>query len=127
MARERLIGTIRPWILIVDDDLSVLQALNFALDIEGFHVETCDSGEALLARPAPPPPDCLVVDQRLPGISGVEALTVLRERGVNTPAILITTAPGPALEAQARSMGVRIVEKPLAGGELPAAIRAILA
>jgi DNA-binding response OmpR family regulator len=126
MARETLPQTFRPWILIVDDDPSVRQALSFALDIEGYRVDACDSGEALLQRAMPPPPDCLVVDQRLPRISGIEALAVLRRRGMVIPAILITTDPTPALEAQARAMGVRIVEKPLAGGELPIAIREAL-
>ena len=73
-----------------------------------------------------PPPACLVVDQKLPALSGIEALAALRRRGVRTPAILITTAPTSALQAQARLMGVRIIEKPLANGELPAAIHAAL-
>jgi len=120
-------GSFRQSVLVVDDDVSVRQALSFALDIEGFLVDVCESGEALLLRPMPPSPDCLVIDQRLPILSGIEALAVLRGRGVAVPAILITTAPTASLLSQAHAMGVRIVEKPLADGVLTVAIREALA
>lgn len=115
-----------PLVLLVEDDASLRRALTFSLELEGYRVEVCDSGEALLRRPAPLRPACLVVDQRLPGVTGIEALAVMRRRRVALPAIVITTQPTPDLKAAAESLGVRIVEKPLLGGELLAAIREML-
>jgi two-component system response regulator FixJ len=116
----------RPLILVVDDDSSVREALLFALTIEGFTVEVCESGEALIARGDDPAPACLVLDQHLRGISGIEALAILRARGVLWPTLLITTHPKADLRAAAADLGARILEKPLLGGALPAVLRDIL-
>jgi FixJ family two-component response regulator len=80
-----------------------------------------------LLRPPPVRPACLVVDERLPGISGVDALAILRGRRIDLPAILITTQPSTALRRRAATIGVRIVEKPLLDAELFAAIAEALA
>lgn len=119
--------TPRPLIVLVEDDVSVRQALTFALRIEGFDVEVHDSAEALLQALDLPQAACLVLDQNLPGALGIDALDALRRRGLACPAILITTHPRPEVRAAAVSLHVRILEKPLLGGELPAAIREALA
>jgi len=101
-------------LFLVDDDPHVLAALKFAFEAEGRHVVTLASGEALL-RERPRPSDCIVIDQRLPGLSGLESITRLRASGVGAPAILVTTHPSRAVREQARALGVDIVEKPLIG------------
>lgn len=116
----------QPLIVIVEDDASVRQALTFALQIEGYRIEVHESAEALLAAGAPLAIACLVLDQNLPGPLGIDALEVLRGRGLACPAILITTQPKPEVRAAAERLGARIVEKPLLGGELPLAIRELL-
>ena len=116
----------RPLILLVDDDASLREALAFALTIEGFAVESCESGEALVGRGDNPAPACLVLDQHLQGVSGIEALAILRARGVAWPTLFITTHPSAELRATAARLGARILEKPLLGGVLPAALREIL-
>ena len=126
MAPAGASGAATPQVLLVEDDASLRAALSFALEIEGFRVETRDSGEALLERPVPAGPACLVVDLRLPGISGLEALALLRKRRILTPAILITTQPDAAARAAAAALQVRIVEKPLIGDALVEAIREAL-
>lgn len=115
-----------PVILVVDDDGAVRRALEFALDLEGFAVETFESGEALLLRSAPLPQGCLVLDERLPGVSGLNTLRQLRGRGVDLPAILITSHPGPALREAAARADVPILEKPLLAETLVAAIHSVL-
>jgi len=127
MAFTTIPGAIKPLVLLVEDDLSLRRALAFSLQIEGYRVELCDSGEALLMLPPPVRPACLVVDQRLTGIAGLDALAVLRARRVNLPAILITTQPTPSLRRRAAVLDVRIVEKPLLDAELFAAIAEELA
>ncbi len=116
----------RPIIFVVDDDAAVRRALEFALDLEGFAVETYESGEALLLRDPPAWPGCLVIDERLPGISGLETLRQLRARHVDLPALLVTSHPKPIFRAAAAAAGAPILEKPLLGETLAGAIRAAL-
>lgn len=116
-----------PLILLVEDDASVRDALTFALQIEGYRTQVHESAQALLEATEAPAAACLVLDQNLPGTPGVEALEVLRGRGLACPAILITTQPKPEVRAAADRLGARVVEKPLLGGELPRAIRELLA
>ena len=105
-------------IIVVDDDTAVCKSLKFALEIEGFNVRTYPSGEALLNESAFLACRCFVIDQRLPGIDGVDLIAKLRDRNVNVPAILITTHPSPIIRKRAASAGIPIVEKPLLGNAL---------
>lgn len=116
----------RPTIYVVDDDDAVRRALAFALDLDGFDVETFESGEALLLRSPSDPTGCLVIDERLPGISGVETLRQLRARNVTLPAVLVTSHPKPAFRRAAALALAPIVEKPLEGETLIAAIQSVL-
>jgi FixJ family two-component response regulator len=127
MAPSTLPFASRPLVVIVEDDAALRGSLKFSLELDGFQVETCETGEDLLARELPPDGACLVIDQRLPGITGLEALRRLRERDIGLPALLITSHPQPALRAAADAAGVPIIEKPLLGDVLLGSIRAALA
>ncbi|MFZ5718227.1 MAG: response regulator transcription factor [Pseudomonadota bacterium] len=113
-------------ILVVDDDPAVRTALGFALELEGFEVDGYPSGEALLMAELPSENACLVIDERLPGISGMDTLRQLRLRGVTLPAIFITSHPNPHFREQAAAVGVPILEKPLFGDALLLSIREAL-
>lgn len=117
---------VAPLIVLVEDDASVRQALTFALQIEGYRIEVHESAEAVLRSQPAPKAACLILDQNLPGTPGVTALQILRARGLDCPAILITTQPKPEVRDAAARLGARIVEKPLLGGVLPLAIRELL-
>jgi FixJ family two-component response regulator len=112
-----------PIIMVVDDDPAVRRALAFALDLEGFAVETFESGEALLLRDPLKGPGCVVLDERLPGVSGLNTLLQLRARAIDLPAILVTSHPNAAFREAAAQAGAPILEKPLMGETLAAAIR----
>jgi two-component system response regulator FixJ len=116
----------RPRILLADHDAAVRTALAFSLEMEGFRVETFESGEALLRAPLPHRRGCLVLDQNLPGLSGLEALVVLRSRGVSLPALLITSLPTAAVRKAAACAGVTIIDKPLLNDDLGHAIWDVL-
>lgn len=116
-----------PVVFVVDDDPAVRRALAFALDMEGFAVEAFESGEALMLRPGPEAPGCLVLDMRLPGASGIETLRQLRARAVDLPAILMTSHPDARLRAAAAHAGAPILEKPLMGDTLVTTIQDLLA
>lgn len=117
----------RPKIYLVEDDEGVRRALAFALDLDGFEVETFESGEALLLRDPPVAPACLILDQRLPGVSGLETLRQLRARGDDLPAILVTSHPKAGFREAAARAGAPIVEKPLDAEALVGAIQLLLA
>lgn len=127
MPIDRLPYALRPLVIIVDDDPALCSALKFSLETEGFRVETHESGEALLLRDLPGSDACLIIDERLPGITGLNALRQLRLRGVDLPAMLITSNPSPATRDAAAEARAPIVEKPLLGDALLEPIRAALA
>lgn len=104
-----------PRLLIVDDDPEVLRALTFLAETRGFEVRRCATAGDALSRSADDGDHytCLVIDQRLPDLPGIDLLAQLRDRGVEAPAILITTGPSPTLKRLALAAGVAIVEKPL--------------
>lgn len=116
----------RATILVVDDDPAVLSSLGFLFEIEGFAVQLYPNGAALLKESAIPTVGCLVVDQRLPDISGLELIGALRARQVAIPAILITTSPTPAVLAEAARSSVSVIEKPLLTGALYEQVRRAL-
>ena len=113
----------RPIIAVVDDDPAVCGSLKFALELEGFAVRTYHSGAELLHAGDLKEYNCFVIDQRMPGMTGMELVEVLRERLVLTPAILIISHANAALSARAQKAAVPIVEKPLLGNALVERIR----
>lgn len=110
-------------IIVVDDDTAVCNSLKFSLEIEGFLVRLYASGSELLGERDIPRCSCLVVDQRLPGIAGLDLIFKLREQSVSAPAILITSHPTAELARRAAGANVPIVEKPLLGNSLMERIR----
>jgi len=106
-------------IAVVDDDPAVCSSLKFSLELEGFAVHTFAGGSALLGAPGFENCDCFVIDQRMPGMSGMELIGRLRERKVSVPAILVVSShPSAALSARAAAANVPIVEKPFLGNTL---------
>jgi FixJ family two-component response regulator len=106
----------RPTVVIVEDDSPLSGALKFALEAEGFDIRSYTAAAPLIERPVVA--DCLVVDLRLPDMDGLSLIAKLRERGINAPAILITTNPDERCRDAAKAAGVQIVEKPLIDEEL---------
>jgi FixJ family two-component response regulator len=114
-------------VFVVDDDAAVRNSLKFSLEIEGFEVLVFADGQQLLGQSELPVPGCLVVDQHLPQMKGLELITELRRRDSRIPAILITSNPSDAIRRQAALAGVPIVEKPLLNSMLFDVIRQAMA
>jgi len=112
-----------PLVAVVDDDPAVCGSLKFSLELEGFMVHAYGSGTELLNADDFAEYSCLVVDQRMPEMSGMELITRLRERQVLTPAVLIVSHPNAALSARAAKAQVPIVQKPFLGNALLDCIR----
>jgi len=118
MATPQALSQAPPVIAVIDDDAAVCNSLKFALELEGFHVRTFRGGTELLRAADLAACRCFVVDQKMPGMSGLELIGKLRECNIAAPAILIISQPSPALNARAAKAQVPIVEKPLLGNAL---------
>ena len=112
----------RPLVVVVDDDPAVCSSLKFSLELEGFAVRTYGGGAELLDA-GDVACDCFVVDQRMPGMSGMELIWKLREQKISTPAILIISHPSDALSRRAAKAHIPVIEKPLLGNALVDTIR----
>jgi two-component system response regulator FixJ len=110
-------------VVVVDDDPAVCNSLKFSLEIEGFVVHIYESGSDLLSERSLPDCSCLVVDQKMPGIAGLDLIAKLRDQQMSVPAILITSHPNAALARRAADANVPIVEKPLLNNTLLELIR----
>jgi FixJ family two-component response regulator len=116
------------WVLIVDDDAAVRDALKFALEQEGLEVRLYPGGEELLAEPDLPSRGCLVIGYTMAGMNGIDLIRRLRERQVELPAILIVAKATGVIRAQATRAGFRrVLEKPLEDGSLVDSIQTALA
>ena len=113
-------------VAVIDDDQDVGAVLGRLLETMGYQVETYCSGMDFLSVAHLDRLACLVVDQVLPGISGIDALEVLRERQVGLPAIVITSSPDARLRARTRLADACLIEKPLLNDLLTRAIRSLL-
>jgi two-component system response regulator FixJ len=106
-------------VAIVEDDNAVREALRFSLESEGFDVRTYDSAVAFLGDEEALLSGCLIVDQQMPGMTGIELVTLLRSRCCFIPSILVTTWPDDSLRLRALKAGCFVVlEKPLQGNAL---------
>jgi FixJ family two-component response regulator len=77
-------------VLVVDDDLSVREALASLIRSAGLGVETFASAQEFLAHPQADLPSCLVLDIRLPGLSGLDLQKRMAEVNLEIPIIFIT-------------------------------------
>ena len=126
LTRRASDATALPTVLLIEDDAAVRDAVQFALEADGFAVKTWPSAESLLAAEIPSAAVCLIMDFYLGGMSGIEGVEELRRRGVALPVIMMTTIPPPILKAWVARTQTPLVEKPLLDDVLVAAIRQVL-
>ena len=115
-------------IVVVDDNDSMRRACERMLNAAGFHAVTFASAESLLESNAAQSAACLVVDIRLPGLSGFELFRELARISVRRlPVIFITGHDEPAARNQANALGAfAYMPKPFPGRTLvEAVVRAV--
>jgi FixJ family two-component response regulator len=79
-----------PIVFVIDDDESMRRALTNLLESVGLRVETFGSGSEFLRRNLPDVPSCIVLDIRLPGMSGLEFQTLLEKAAIHVPIVFMT-------------------------------------
>src|SRR5258706_4129184 len=77
-------------VLVIDDDDAVRRAIGRVLESAGFRVLLAEGGERGLAMLRESEPDAVLVDLNMPGVSGLEVLTRVRESSPDTPVIMIS-------------------------------------
>jgi FixJ family two-component response regulator len=109
MSKKALISLIG----IVDDDESVRDSISSLLRSAGYRTAVFESAEALLDSDRLGEPDCLVLDIRMPGLSGLELQSQLHGMKCLTPVIFITAHSNDEARAKALEQGaVAFLDKP---------------
>lgn len=124
---ETGVGQPQPTVFIVDDDQGIRHAMELLMRTVGLDCETFGSADEFLERFDPERPGCLVLDIRMPGMSGLELQQRLGERTCRLPVIFITGHGDVPMAVRAMQEGaVDFIEKPFRDQELLDVIRGAL-
>src|SRR5580698_4701348 len=116
-----------PVVFVVDDDPSVRSSLKFLLSTVGLRVESFDSADAFLLKKLPDAPSCLVLDVRLPGLSGLDFQRELRAKNIPIPIVFLTGHGDIPMSVRAMKAGaVEFLTKPFRDQDLLDAVRIAL-
>lgn len=115
---------VEPAIVVVDDDVSVREALNNLFRSVGLQVETFASAQEFFSSKRSSVPACLVLDVRLPGLSGLDVQRQLAEANSETPIVFITAHGDIPMSVRAMKAGaVEFLPKPFRDQDLLDAVR----
>lgn len=116
----------RQTVHIVDDDAAVRDSLAQLLELKGVAVRAYASGEAFLAAFAGEP-GCIVVDLRMPGMSGLALQDELRRRGIALPVVVVTAyGDVPTARSALKAGAFDFIEKPIEEARLLATLESAL-
>jgi FixJ family two-component response regulator len=117
----------RPFVFVVDDDVSVRESLELLIRYEGWQPEIFASADEFLSRPRPLVPSCLILDLSLPGLSGLDLQKRIASERTDMPIIFITGHGDIPSTVQAMKAGaVEFLTKPFTDDALLNAIRQAL-
>src|SRR3954470_9989702 len=121
-------GTVSdPLVLVVDDDAAIREALERALRIEGFAIQSVDGGRAALEAVARRPPAAIVLDVTMPDLNGRAVCARLRADGLRTPILILSARDEVADRVAGLQAGADdYLVKPFAVEELVARLQALL-
>jgi DNA-binding response OmpR family regulator len=114
-------------VLVIDDDCTVRDTIGVMLEQEGFHAILAGDGASGLSQAVELKPGLILVDLRMPGLSGEEVCRRIRANGMTTPLIVLSALCGEMDKVQLLEIGADdYVVKPFGARELLARIRAVL-
>jgi FixJ family two-component response regulator len=118
---------VAPIVFVVDDSLAVREAITSLLGSVGLRVQTFGSARDFLSHPRPDAPACLVLDVRLPGVSGLDLQRELAHTGSATPIVFITGHGDIPMSVQAMKAGAtEFLTKPFRDQQLLDAVQAAI-
>jgi FixJ family two-component response regulator len=118
-----MLTAVVPLVFVIDDNLSVRKSLSRLLTLAGYTVETFRSAREFLTREAPAGPCCLVLDVRLPDLTGIEMQEALAAAGRRMSIVFITGyVDVPASVKAMKGGAVDLLTKPIDREELLAAV-----
>jgi FixJ family two-component response regulator len=118
--REELVQVV----FVIDDDASMRDAISRLLNAVGLRVQTFASAWEFLGSKLPDVPGCVVLDVRLPGLSGLDLQHEMVERGIHVPIVFITGHGDIPMSVQAMKAGaVEFLTKPFRDQDLLDAVR----
>jgi FixJ family two-component response regulator len=113
-----------PIVFIVDDDLSVRRSTERLMRSAGLEVQSFSSAREFLKNPRPERPACLVLDVRMPGLSGMDLQHELAQAGIRIPIIFITAHGDIPMSVRAMKSGAaEFLTKPFRSRTLLDAVR----
>jgi FixJ family two-component response regulator len=116
-----------PVVFVVDDDPSVRSSLKFLLNTVGLQVESFGSADGFLQKKPLDAPSCLVLDVRLPGLSGLDFQRELAARNVRIPIVFLTGHGDIPMSVRAMKAGaVEFLTKPFRDQDLLDAVSVAL-
>jgi len=116
-----------PTVFIIDDDRGMRQAIQDLVESVGLHAEAFATGQDFLRKQLGSNPSCLVLDVRLPQLSGLDFQRHLAETGVQIPIIFITAHGDIPMSVKALKSGaVEFLTKPFSDQDLLDAIQQAL-
>jgi two-component system response regulator FixJ len=116
-------ATVTTKVFIVDDDDAVRDSLKMLLECYGIDVEEYASARDFLRHYRPVVRQCLILDQHLPGISGLDFLASPEGAALGLPVIMVTGRGDASIRDRAYALGaIAYLEKPVAGDVLLSAI-----
>lgn len=114
-------------VLLVEDEANIAEAIRFILTRDGWRVSHLSDGAEALARVRREPPDLVILDHMLPGMSGLEVLAALRaDPDTRSLPVMVLTARGRDREAAERAGADRFMSKPFSNSEILAEVRAMM-
>lgn len=103
----------KPTVFIVDDDQAIRNSLKWLIESVAMEVKTFESADAFIKNYYPGRSGCLLLDVRMPGMSGLELQEYLAEKRINIPVIIITGHGDVPMAIRAMKAGaVDFIEKP---------------
>jgi FixJ family two-component response regulator len=116
-----------PVVCIVDDNQWVADSLKVLLETFGFDVRSYGSGPDFLADCRHRTAACLIIDQHMPGMTGLDVVAHRQREGIRRPTILISGRLDTRTRDRAAGLGVtRVIEKPFEPDRLVDSIRTAL-
>src|ERR1700748_506224 len=117
-----------PIVFVMEDDRMILEGLQSLIRSVGLRVETFASAQDFLSAKRPEAPTCLVLDVRMPGVSGLDLQLKLRDAGISIPVIFVTGHGDIPMSVRAMKEGAHeFLTKPVRGQDLLDAVHKAIA